>query len=145
MPMFEKGRSFVAAAGLLKAYDGHKLVSAHLLCQGFECIGKYLLLKKDYEQYNDKLRKEFGHDLIKLLKEINELYGSELFNSESKNEVDLLNDYYIKHDLRYGSPIDFKSVDTSISFHNIHSDLISILNNSNELVEKNLKHNKVGS
>lgn len=134
VPMFEKGRAFVAAAALLKAYEGHDLVSAHLFCQGFECIGKAILLKKDYEQYSDKLRKEFGHNLLKLFREVNGLYGNELFSAEAKSDLISLNQYYQSHDLRYGSTIDSGSVDTLISFNSLHHELISILSRRDELV-----------
>ncbi|MEZ8313744.1 hypothetical protein AB4369_20790 [Vibrio sp. 10N.261.49.A5] len=132
--MFEKGRAFVAAAALLKAYEGHMFVSAHLFCQGFECIGKAILLQNDYKHYSDLLRKKFGHDLVKLLDEIQRLYGNDLFCAKSVSEVNSLNELYKAHELRYGSSIDFKGADVQISFDSLHHDLISILNRSEELV-----------
>ena len=52
VPMYEKGRSFLMASGLVKAYEGYKFVYLHLLCQGFECIGKAILLAHNYGKYH---------------------------------------------------------------------------------------------
>ena len=125
--MYEKGRSFVMAAGLVKAYEGHKFVYLHLLCQGFENIGKSMLLAKDYEHYGPKLKQDYGHDLDKLLRELQALHGFDFLSPESAGEVVALSKFYKQHQLRYGDVIDFTGNTSELNADHIHKELIQLL------------------
>jgi len=104
IPMYEKGRSFILAGGLLKAYDGHKFVYLHLICQGVENIFKSVLLSKNYEKYKPKIAdKPFGHDLENLSNEVFRTLNITNINLDFLKEIKELNVFYKKHDLRYGS------------------------------------------
>lgn len=127
VPMFQKGRSFVLAGGLVKAYEGHRFVYLHLLCQGIECIGKSLLLEHDYKQYEPKLRIHFGHDLEALINEVNKNSGKALFTPSAMTELTQLNTYYKRHSLRYGAAIDFDDEARVVSADNLHRELVQSL------------------
>ena len=107
VPMFNKNRNFLMAGGLVKAYEGHRFVYLHPLSQGLECIAKAILLDQDYERYEPTLRKEFGHDLEKLLNEVKDV-SSTILSDEAMIELRKLNSYYKRHMLRYGSSADFE-------------------------------------
>ncbi|TVO69722.1 hypothetical protein [Sedimenticola selenatireducens] len=126
-PMFEKGRSFVMAGGLVKAYEGHKFVYLHLVCQGIECIGKALLLSRNYEKFEQKLKGDYGHDLELLINEINEGSTEALFSKEAMKELKILNSYYKQHMLRYGAASDFKVEAQYITADCLHRELIECL------------------
>ena len=127
VPMFQKGRSFVLAGGLVKAYEGHRFVYLHLLCQGVECIGKALLLEHDYRQYEPKLRHDFGHDLEVLINEVNKNSGEALFTTSAMTELKQLNTYYGRHSLRYGAAIDFDDEARLVLADNLHRELVESL------------------
>lgn len=129
--MYEKGRSFVLAGGLVKAYEGHTFVYLHLLCQGLECIGKVLLLAHDYEKYEPILRTDFGHDLEVLVAEIDRNAGRSFLSSESLNELKLLNSYYKRHMLRYGNVGDFKKESLQVAADHLYRDLVNCLTELN--------------
>ena len=129
--MFEKGRSFVMAGGLVKAYEGHRFVYLHLLCQGLECIGKALLLAHDYEKYAPKLRKDFGHDLEVLIKEVNGNRPNKMFTDNAMKELIKLNCYYKRHMLRYGDASDFKEEAHQITADCLHRELVECLTDLN--------------
>ena len=125
--MFEKGRSFVMAGGLLKAYEGHQFVYLHLMCQGLECIGKSLLLAYDYEKYKPMLISPFGHDLEFLIAEVDRNAGAALLSPQSILELKSLNVFYKKHILRYGDAADFGRESARIVADHLHSDLVDCL------------------
>lgn len=129
--MFEKGRSFVLASGLLKAYEGHRFVYLHLLCQGVECIGKALLLNHDYELYRLKLRKDFGHDLEILVAEVNGNSGQPLFTAGAMTELKQLNSYYKRQSLRYGDAVDFNDEALLVSADSLYRELVESLTELN--------------
>ena len=132
VPMYEKGRSFVMASGLVKAYEGHKFVYLHLLCQGFECIGKALLLAHNYEQYEPILRRNFNHDLEKLVKEVLENSAEILFSDDAIQELINLNSYYQRHILRYGDASDFEEEAALISADHLYCELVGYLIDLND-------------
>ncbi|WP_146060807.1 hypothetical protein [Thauera chlorobenzoica] len=133
IPMYEKGRSFVMAGGLVKAYEGHRFVYLHLLCQGLECIGKALLLAHDYGKYEPILRKDFGHDLEVLVAEVDRNAGGPFLSSQSTSELKLLNAYYKRHMLRYGDAGDFNKESLQVCADHLHSDLVNCLTELNEI------------
>lgn len=101
--MYERGRSFILACGLVKAHEGHSFVYLYLLCQGFENIGKALLLAKNYEFYWNKLNKSpFGHNLVTTMTEVLNQYGENFLTKEAQVELREVNIYYNNHILRYG-------------------------------------------
>ncbi|WP_447928711.1 hypothetical protein [Vreelandella sp. EE27] len=127
IPMYEKGRSFVMAGGLIKAYEGHKFVHLHLLCQGLECIGKALLLAHDYQKYEPRLKSGFGHDLKLLIDEVDRISIFPLLSSDAVRELKQLNLFYKQHLLRYGSSSDFEVVAQQVSADYLHRELVDML------------------
>jgi hypothetical protein len=125
--MFEKGQSFVMGAGLVRAYDGHKLVYLHLLCQGLECIGKAALLRLDFAGYEMRLKDDLGHDLEVLVREVESQTGEPLFTAGALKELRRLNQYYKKHILRYGSLEDLKKQTQSISADVLHGEVVELI------------------
>lgn len=115
------------SAALVAAYEGHKLVYLHLLCQGFENIGKALLLLHDYEKYGPMLRSVYGHDLSRLLDELRDLYGNNVLSSEASIELKSVSIFYRKHQLRYGDESDFNLDLSSLQTTELHSSLLKLL------------------
>lgn len=103
--MYNHGKEFIAAALLLKQRGGHGFVGLHLLCQGVEIILKALLLRVDYDYYHSKLR-SIGHDLINASDEVIMATNAKRLTSPLMRELQLLNDYYSNHHLRYASVAD---------------------------------------
>lgn len=132
IPMYEKGRSFVMAGGLVKAYEGHRFVYLHLMCQGLECIGKALLLESNYEKYEPVLKDGYGHDLKVLIAEVDRNAGNRFFSEAASKELNALNTFYKKHMLRYGNPLDFKKQSASLSAEHLHRELVASLVNLNQ-------------
>lgn len=134
--MFEKGRSFVMAGSLVNAYQGHRFVYLHLLCQGSECIGKALLLAHDYERYEPMLKQGLGHDLEKLFETVERSLGRKLLSEDGMRELIKLNKYYKKHMLRYGDAADFQREAATVSADAFHADLVDNLIWQNDFFEK---------
>ena len=132
VPMFEKGRSFVMAGGLVKAYEGHHFVYLHLLCQGLECIGKALLLAHDYDKYQPVLKEDYGHDLERLISEVDLNAASAFFSEAALKELNGLNSFYKQHMLRYGDLIDFKERSASLNAEHLHRELVATLAELNQ-------------
>jgi hypothetical protein len=115
--MYDNGVAFVGAA-VLVAQHGHRYVVLHLICQGFELLGKSLLLFRDYDKYQPLLRK-IGHDLEKL---DHRLVGAFGLGSPSKtfaSELAQLNVLYKSHRLRYGSSLNILVDPQSIPFRRV--------------------------
>ena len=127
LPMFEKGRSFVMAGGLVKAYEGHRFVYLHLLCQGLECIGKALLLAHDYGKYEPRLKSDFGHDLVVLVAEVDKNQDDAFFSHKASVELTALDSYYKRHMLRYGDAFDFKQESAQLVADSLHRELVESL------------------
>ena len=132
VPMFEKGRSFVMAGGLVKAYEGHHFVCLHLLCQGLECIGKSLLLAHDYDKYQPILRNDYGHDLEVLIAEVDRNGGSAFFSEAAAKELSGLNSFYKRHMLRYGDLMDFEKQSACLNAEHLHRELVASLDELNQ-------------
>ena len=130
-PMYEKGRSFVMAAGLLKAYEGHYFVYLHLLCQGFENIGKSILLLKDYEKYNPQLKNPYHHNLDKILSELQKAHNPNILSLNAQTELLSLNDFYKKQQLRYGDRNDFYIECSQLKANNLHGELVQLIGKFN--------------
>lgn len=116
--MVERGKGFIVAAMLLNQKDRHSEVVLHLFCQGTEVFLKGLLLIKDYNTYDTKLKK-YGHDLVKLVKVTLLEFKAKPLRNDVATELAILSNLYSKHLLRYSSLHDllgdgFKSVKTDL-------------------------------
>jgi hypothetical protein len=132
VPMYEKGRSFIMAGSLVKAYEGHRFVYLHLLCQGFENIGKALLLARDYEKFGPLLKSKYGHNLESLLADVNQVFGRNFLSSMASAEILALNQFYKQHQLRYGDLIDFSDNSSCLLADQLHSELVGHLDELNQ-------------
>lgn len=132
IPMYEKGRGFILAGGLLKAYEGHRLVYLHLLCQGFENIGKAVLLATDYEKYGPLLQSKYGHNMETLLSELIVVCGSEFLSKKASLEVKALNEFYKTHQLRYGGQIDRTHDFSRLVADHFHGEIVGHLDALNQ-------------
>ncbi len=107
---YSKGQAFVASSILLRKHaprsETMEYVALHLLCQGIEGIVKGLLLFKNYDSYRDQLRKQLGHNLVRIAEEGIAAYGLNPLRGELRKELVKLNELYSKHLLRYGSSYD---------------------------------------
>jgi hypothetical protein len=135
--MFEKGVGFLAAAGLIKSHGINEFIFRHLLCQSFENIGKSILLFNNYEYYINKIpRKRFyGHDLVKLLNTLNDIYPEYTINKSAQDELFILNKFYMDNDLRYYSTIESNEPILKIKSQFLHQELISLITHWSELIE----------
>lgn len=105
--LYVRGVHFVGAAELLRQRGGYEYVVLHLLCQGLEIVLKSLLLFRDFEKYNPRIRTGFGHKLIKLADETSSAYGLPPPRDELRAELEHLESLYRDHQLRYGSDFEF--------------------------------------
>lgn len=119
------------ASGLVKAYGGHDFVYLHLLCQGFENIGKAIILAQDYEAYGPQL-KSIGHDIESLLAEVEKSTGKIILSNSARQELLKLNRFYKNHQLRYGDAFDYSINIESLSGEEFRGDLIKNLDVWNE-------------
>lgn len=119
-----KGKNFIIAAILLRQYRGNEYIVLHLLCQGIEIVLKALLLLKNFDAYNPRMKRNkkncgFGHDLESLSTEVLSQFGLKPLRPALATELNKLNILYSNHLLRYYSPYDVL-VDPST----IQSDLV---------------------
>ena len=101
--MFDKGKHFLAAAVLLLKQNGHPEVVRHLLAQGLEVIQKGLLLAKDYDRYQPRLKYKLGHSLVRGSNALRACYGFRPLQTDVLRELQKLSAYYEDHLLRYGT------------------------------------------
>ena len=101
--MYAKGKSFVGAALLLRKRGGYEYVVLHLMCQGVEIVLKAILLYRNYDSYKKRLKKDFGHNLEKLVTEVLDEFGFDSLEEDVAMELKNLNSLYSEHLLRYGS------------------------------------------
>lgn len=130
--MYEKGRSVIMAGGLVKAYEGHRFVYLHLLCQGFENIGKSMLLANDYQKYSPQLQRVYHHNLNVLLTELQVIYGQNVLSQAAALELSALNKFYKQQHLRYGDEQDFSISVSKLSAENLHSELVALVGTWNQ-------------
>ena len=103
--MLAKGRSFVAAAVLLRQRGGYEYVTLHLLCQGIEVLGKGYLLSVAYDKHHPQL-KRYGHNLMKIAELVEGASSIRIFKPAIRAELQTLSGLYAQHLLRYGSGYD---------------------------------------
>lgn len=101
--LFRKGKAFLRSAELIATSNDEptQYVTRHLVCQGLEIVLKSMLLRKDYDKYEPKLRKQFGHNLVKLANEAVSVYNLKPFGAGVGAELHDLSEFYSKHLLRY--------------------------------------------
>jgi hypothetical protein len=107
--MFDKGCAFVGAYILLRQNDKSEpteYVALHNLCQGFEIVLKSVLLMKNYERWQPRLKTQIGHDLLKLANTVVGELNLRGLTAKSKSEVQELTKFYQQNRLRYGSGLD---------------------------------------
>ena len=105
--MYEKGKSFLGAALLLRKQGGSEYVVLHLLCQGIEITLKALLLMLKYNDYKSQLKKgPFGHNLEHLVNTAIREFGVRPISTALSTELKQLNALYSRHRLRYGTMFD---------------------------------------
>jgi hypothetical protein len=119
--MYRKGLEFIGASILLKQQGGRTFVQIHLLLQGLEIILKSLLIRRDYEKYNKKLKGKFGHNILKLVNEVKKLYGLKNINKTFDQELKATQGHYMSSNLRYGSLLDIFIDVNSISVEAIET------------------------
>ncbi len=129
IPMYEKGRAFLMACGLLKAYEGNNFVCLHLLGQAFENIGKAILLYHNYDKYISIIEKksEIGHNLEKVIEHVNIVIFSNFISEAALSELSKLNKFYMNHEFRYGHEIDFNTDINSTHAEQLRGELINHL------------------
>lgn len=92
---------------LLRQHGGSEFVVLHLLCQGIEILGKGYLLSVDYDTYTpQRLRKKYGHNLLKLLRRVEDVSGLSLLKGPIHEQMQELSALYSDNRLRYGSGFD---------------------------------------
>jgi hypothetical protein len=111
LSMYDKGRSFIWAASLLRRNGGNEYVVVYLLCQGTEIVLKSILLLVDYDKYKPLLPRRrdgsgIGHDLVMAADLATKACGlPHPMKPELRKELEHLSDLYSQKPqwLRYGS------------------------------------------
>jgi hypothetical protein len=111
---YTRGKSFLGAAVLLKQHRGHEAVVLHLVCQGIEIVLKSLLLFKDYDVYQRKLRR-YGHRLAPLAADVLSAFKLSPLRPELSKEIQELSSFYAAHLFRYGSPVHDVFLNSSVT------------------------------
>lgn len=119
LSMYDKGRSFVAAAILVEDRAGNQWVVLHLICQGIEIVLKALLLFKDFDAYKPRLKREFGHTLLPLVQEVLSAYNLNPLRPQLAAELEKLAPLYARHLLRYGSFYDLLVHPQTVPCHGV--------------------------
>ena len=104
--MYEKGKSFIGAALLLRQRRGYEYVVLHLLCQGIEITLKGLLLMKNYDNHAGKLRHHYGHKIMVLAEAATSEFDVRPMRPALTAELEMLSTLYSRHRLRYGTVYD---------------------------------------
>ena len=76
------------------------------------------------EKYEPILRRNFNHDLEKLVKEVYESGAEIMFSEDAMQELINLNSYYQRHILRYGDESDFLEDAALVSADHLHCELV---------------------
>jgi hypothetical protein len=101
--MYHKGKGFIGAAILLSHHEGHEYVVLHLLCQGIENTLKGLLLLKNYDAYQPRLKRTLRHNLEAISAEATLAFNLNPIRPNVASQLHRLNSLYSRHLLRYGS------------------------------------------
>jgi len=104
--MYEKGKSFIGAALLLRQRQGYEYVVLHLLCQGIEITLKGLLLMSNYDKYQDKLKSTYHHNIEKVAAAGISEFNVRPMRPALEAELRTLTSLYSSNRLRYGTLYD---------------------------------------
>jgi len=139
--MLYRGQSFLKSAILLKQSGGSHDVELYNICQGIEVVLKSFLLFKDYDKYKPLLpnRARFGHNLVKLTDAAIFEYGIKSLSSDETTELELLNEYYINHYLRYSGAHDLLFPSTNVKYGRIVRKLMAYI----KLAIRNSSNNEI--
>jgi hypothetical protein len=125
--MYQKGRSFIGAALLLRRQGGYEYVVLHLLCQGVEIVLKSLLLHRSYDKYISRIRTPIGHDLERAADAVVAEFGRRKLSQELLLELRALNALYKRHLLRYGSGYDLLVNPETISSERVLTKIVRVI------------------
>lgn len=106
--MLHKGFAFFGSYILLRQNNQSEpteYVALHNLCQAIELILKSLLLIKDYDLFQPKLKK-IGHNLPDLAKIVTKEYSRRKLSLKTMSQLTQLNELYRNNRLRYGNGLD---------------------------------------
>lgn len=131
---YEKGKSFIAAALLLRRHGGDEYVVLHLLCQGVEVILKALLVFSDYDQFQPKLKGPFGHNLVAIAETAICHFHVRKLEPVIALELRGLNNFYSQHLLRYGSIVDLFILPNTIDSRRVLRKISAVIKVANRHV-----------
>ena len=139
--MLHRGHSFLKSAVLLKRSGGSKDVELYNICQGVEVILKSFLLLKNYDMYKPLLPKKniLGHDLVKLVDAVVSEYKIKALSKEELQELEILNNYYTNHYLRYSGVHDIFFPSTKIGYGLVARKIVAGI----KLADKEIAKNKI--
>ena len=100
--LYVRGRHFIAAAILLHQHDGDENVVVHLLCQVFELVLKGLLLARDFDKYQPRLKGQYGHRLARLVCDTLAEFNLRPLQLRHTAELQDLEQWYATNMFRYG-------------------------------------------
>lgn len=139
--MYAKGKAFLGAGILLKQKQrGYEYVVLHLQCQGIEIILKAVLLMQNFGEYKPKLRRPFGHNLIKVADAASREFRLHPLKPTLLSELGVLNSFYSNNCLRYGTVYDILVDPTTISCHRSLRRIVAVM----RLTERLLARERMG-
>jgi hypothetical protein len=144
--LFRKGKAFLRSAELISNNNDEptQYVARHLVCQGLEIALKAMLLLKDYDKYEPKLRRQLGHNLVDIANEVASIYNLRPFGSNVGAELRNLNDFYSKHLLRYAGLQDMLIESRTIGYKRVLKHLAPAIDAAEKSFEApNRAHNAI--
>ena len=127
---YAKGASFLGAAVLLRRQHGYEAVVLHVLCQGVEIVLKGILLFRNYDKYQPKLR-QMGHNLEKLAMTAVREFRTRPLAAGMLAELNVLSGLYSKHLLRYGTFYDVLVDPASIPTAQVSKKILAVIRLAN--------------
>jgi hypothetical protein len=135
---YDKGKAFIGASLLVRRQsftEPNEYVALHLLCQETELILKGLLLLKDYDSFQPRLR-NLGHRLPNLAAETSKTYSQKSLSAATRDELIKLSEFYSNHRLRYGSGIDLLIAPQSIGRERVQRRIFAVIKLTDRLLKK---------
>jgi hypothetical protein len=135
---YDKGKAFIDASLLVRRQNStepNEYVALHLLCQGTELLLKGLLLLKDYNSFQPRLKK-IGHKLPNLAAKTSKAYSLKSISATTMDELSKLNEFYTNHRLRYGSGIDLLIAPQSIGRERVQRRIFAVIKLTERLLKK---------
>ena len=143
--LFRKGKAFLKSAELIATNNDEptQYVARHLVCQGLEIVLKAMLLLRDYDKYEPKLRKQFRHDLVGIANEVVSIYNLKPFRVGVGAELRNLSDFYSKHLLRYAGLQDMLIESRTIGYKRVLKHLAPAIDVAEDFRTPNSAHNAI--